>query len=344
MLAVYKSGPVPGIDVLDRPEPDLVRSDMVRVEVGACGICGTDLDIYHWGPVSARLITVPRILGHEVAGTVVETGHAVSGFKVGDRVVLDTSGRCGKCYYCRLGRFNHCLDQQDKLGQQIDGGMTRFVVVPEITLNRLPEGMPFEEASVIQPMTTAMHCIERVNITPGDDVAIIGPGPIGQLTAMLAERAGAHRIIVLGMSIDQPRLQMARDKGYDVVVSDRDDPVAAVRELTGGWGVEVAIDASGGAGTLGLAIDLIRMGGHVGIIGHSPPGTFDASHALTKEATIYTTWRRLPVTWDHAINLAATRKVDVRSLITHRLPLGRVREAFEALERREAMKAIMLPE
>ena len=344
MLAVYKSGPVPGIDIVDRPEPDLASDDMVRVEVGTCGICGTDLDIYHWGPVAARLITVPLILGHEVAGTVVEAGRAVTQFKVGDRVVLDTSGRCGRCYYCRLGRFNHCLEQQNKLGQQIDGGLTRYVLAPEITLNRIPEGMPFEEASVIQPMTTAMHCIERVDITPGDDVAIIGPGPIGQLAAMLAERAGAHRVIVLGMAIDEPRLHMARDRGYDVVVSDRDDPAEAVRALTGGWGVEVAIDASGGAETLTLAIDLIRMGGHVGIIGHSPPGMSDASHALTKEATIYTTWRRLPVTWDHAINLAATRKVDLRSLITHRLPVSRVREAFDALERRECMKAIIMPE
>ena len=344
MLAVYKSEPVTGVSVVERPEPPLAKEDMVRVEVGACGICGTDLDIYQWGPVSARLITLPIILGHEVAGTVVEVGRAVTQFKRGDRVVLDTSGRCGRCYYCRLGRFNHCLAQMDKLGQQIDGGMTRYVVVPDITLNRLPRDMPFEEASVIQPMTTAMHCIERVHITPGDDVAIIGPGPIGQLTAMIAERAGAHKIILLGLAADRVRLEMARERGYDVVVSDQGNPVEAVRELTGGWGVEVAIDASGGTGTLGLAIDLIRMGGHVGIIGHSPVSPFNASHALTKEATIYTTWRRLPVTWDHAINLAATRKVDVRSLITHRFPVGKAREAFETLERREAMKAVLFPE
>lgn len=344
MLAVYKSQPKFGIDIVERPEPVLTKDDMVRIEVGACGVCGTDVDIYKWGAVSADLITLPRIIGHEVAGTVVETGCAVNQFKVGDQVVLDTSGRCGRCYYCQLGRFNHCLAQQDKLGQQIDGGMTRYVVVPEITLHKIPEGMPFEEACVIQPMTVAMHGIERVNIKPGDDVAIIGPGPIGQLAAMLAECSGAHRVIVLGMAADKMRLELAKKKGYDVVISDQGDPVQAVRDLTNGMGVEVAIDVSGGKGTLTLAIDLIRLGGHIGIIGHSPVAPFNPSHALTKEATIYTSWRRLPVTWDHAINTAATRKVDVRTLITHRYSIRNAIKAFEALDKREGMKAIIFPE
>jgi L-iditol 2-dehydrogenase len=344
MLAVVKTRPEPGIDILERAEPALTGEELVRVEVGACGVCGTDVGVYKWGAVSADLVTLPRILGHEVAGTVVEVGRAVSEFKAGDRVVLETSGRCGKCYYCRLGRFNHCLQQQLRLGQQTDGGMARYVVVPEISLNRIPAGLPFDEASVIQPLAVAMHGIERVNIKPGDNVAVIGPGPIGQLVAMLADRAGANRVIVLGLSTDHLRLEMARQKGYDVVVSDRGDPVKAVRDLTDGCGVEVVMDVSGGSGSLTLAVDLIRRGGHIGIVGQSPEAPFNPSRALSKEATIYTSWRRQPATWDRAINLASSRKVDLRSLITHRVPVGRAREVFDAMVRGEGMKAIITPE
>lgn len=343
MLAVVKSRPGPGVEIMERPEPSISRDDFVLVEVAACGVCGTDVHFYEWSTSIADEITLPRILGHEVAGTVLETGKAVTQFKPGDRVVADTWGGCGRCYYCRLGRFNHCL-HQTRLGQKADGGMARHVVVPEVSLFGIPAEMPMDEAAVIEPVGVALRCFERVQVRPGDSVAVIGPGPIGLLAAMMAEQAGAHQVIVLGLSADGGRLNMARQRGYDTVASDRGDAVQVVRELTGGLGVETVIEASGAPTALGLAVELARLGGQVGLIGLPPSATFNATGVVVRELTIFGSWRRVPSTWHRAINLVATRKIDVRPLITHRFSVAEARDAFEVLLRREGVKVLITPE
>src|SRR3990172_203065 len=327
MLAVTKTRPEPGIDIIERPEPKIQKDDEVLLEVAACGVCGTDLHFYEWAGNFTSEITLPRILGHEVAGTVVAVGRGVTEFRPGDRVVTETCGGCGRCYYCRLGRFNHCLHQV-RIGQKADGGMCRYIVIPEVSLYRTPEDIAMDEAAVVEVVGVALRCLERVNLKPGDDVAVIGPGPVGLCAAMLADRAGAHRVIVLGLAEDEMRLAMARRLGCDVVVSNRPDTVAAVRELTDGWGVDLVLDASGGPGTINLAVDLVKPGSQIGVIGLAPEAPFDLTKALVKEVTIYTSFRRLPSTWQRAINLVATRKVDVRPLITHRYPVAKAEEAF----------------
>lgn len=343
MLAVTKTRPEPGIEILERPEPRIQKDDDVLLEVAACGVCGTDLHFYEWAGDFTDEITLPRILGHEVAGTVVEVGRAVTTFRMGDRVVTETWGGCGRCYYCRLGRFNHCLHQV-RIGQKADGGMARYIVIPEVSLYKTPEDIASDEAAVVEVVGVALRCLERVDLKPGDDVAVIGPGPVGLCAALLADRAGAHRVIVLGLAEDEMRLAMARRLGCDVVTGNRQDAVAAVRELTDGRGVDLTIDASGGPGTISLAVELAKPGGQVGLIGLSPEAPFSPTRAIMKELTIHTSFRRLPSTWQRAINLVATRKVDVRPLITHRLPVARAEEAFELLLRREGIKAIITPD
>jgi L-iditol 2-dehydrogenase len=343
MLAVVKTRPEPGIEIVERPEPAITQDDHVLLEVAACGVCGSDLHFYEWASHMRGEITLPRILGHEVAGTVVEVGRAVTQFKPGDRVVTETWGGCGRCYYCRLGRFNQCM-HQTRIGQKAEGGMARYVIVPDISLYHIPPDMPLDEAAVVEPVGVALHGLERVDLKPGDSVAVIGPGPIGILAAMLADRAGAHRVIVLGLAADEARLDMVRRMGYDVVVTDLEDPVEAVRSRTAGRGVELALDVSGGHGTLGLALDLVRNGGQIGIVGMSPEAPFNPSAAAIKEVTIYGSFRRQPSTWYRAIKLVASRKIDVRPLITHRLPVAQAREAFEILLHREGIKAVITPD
>ncbi len=343
MLAVVKSRPEPGIDILERPEPKLTKGDYVLLQVGACGVCGSDLHFYHWEPHVRSEITLPRILGHEVAGTVVEVGPDVTQFKPGDRVVTETWGGCGLCYYCRLGLFNHCM-HQTRIGQQMDGGMARYVMVPYVSLYSIPDDMPFEEAAVIQPVGVALHCLERVELKAGDSLAVIGPGPIGILAAMLADLSGAHPVIMLGLSADQARLDLVRQMGHEVVVTDHDDPVKAVRDLTQGLGVDVVLDASGGAGSLSLAVDLVRRGGQIGIIGLSPERPFNPTAVALKELTIHGSYRRQPSTWYRAIRLVSSRKLDVRPLVTHRLPVAEAEEGFKILLARKGIKAVIVPE
>ncbi len=183
-----------------------------------------------------------------------------------------------------------------------------------------------------------------MEVKPGDSVAVIGPGPIGILAAMLADRAGAHKVIVRGLAADEVRLDMVRRMGYEVVVTDREDPVEAVRSRTACRGVELALDVSGGRGTLRLALDLVRLGGQIGIIALWPEAPFNPTTAAIKEVTLYGSYRRQPSTWFRAIKLVASRKIDVRPLITHRVPVAKAKEVFEILLHREGIKGIITPD
>jgi L-iditol 2-dehydrogenase len=343
MLAVVKARPEPGIEVKEVPEPKITHDDHVLLEVGACGVCGSDLHFYEWAPHARVEITLPRVLGHEVAGTVVEVGSAVTQFKPGDRVVTETWGGCGRCYYCRLGMFNHCL-YQTRIGQKADGGMARYVIVPDISLYPIPQDMPFGEAAVVEPVGVALHGLERVNLKPGDSVAVIGPGPIGIAAAMLADQSGAQPLVMLGLEVDEQRLEFVRQMGHPVIVTDREDPVEAVREMTEGRGADLAIDVSGGRGTLALAVELVRPGGQIAAVGLSPEAPLNPTTVALKELAIYGSFRRQPQTWYRAIKLVASRKIDVRPLVTHQFAVADAQEAFETLLDRKGIKAIITPD
>jgi 2-desacetyl-2-hydroxyethyl bacteriochlorophyllide A dehydrogenase len=344
MLAVVKTKPERGIEIQDRPAPSLRADDQVLIQVGACGICGSDLHFYEWAAHTADEITLPRILGHEVAGTVVKVGPAVKDFKPGDRVVTETWGGCGDCYYCRLGMFNHCL-YQTRIGQKADGGMTDYVVVPAISLYRIPDDMPFDEAAVIEPVGVALRGWEKIrNFKPGDAVVVMGPGPIGILGALIARAAGAATVLITGLKIDQARLSLARQLGLETITVGEENVQEKVKNLTQGRGAEVVLDLSGGSGSLSQAISLAKIGGEIGLIGISPPSETPLQLIALKELTIYGSFRRLPSTWYRAIKLVAARQIDVRPLITHRFPVAKAEEAFQALFARQAMKAIIYPE
>jgi len=344
MLAVVKNKPVPGIEILDRPIPSLQADDQVLIEVGACGVCGSDLHFYEWAAHIADEITLPRILGHEVAGTVVKVGPAVKNFKPGDRVVTETWGGCGDCYYCRLGMFNHCM-YQTRIGQKADGGMTDYVVVPAISLYRIPDNMPFDEAAVIEPVGVALRGWERIrNFKPGDTVVVMGPGPIGILGGLIAKVAGAITVIITGLPIDKTRLTLARQLGLETITVEGENAQEKIKSLTQGRGAEVVLDLSGGPGSLSQAISFAKIGGEISLIGISPPSETPLQLIAFKELTIHGSFRRLPSTWYRAIKLVASRRIDVRPLITHRFPVARAEEAFQTLFSRQAIKAIIYPE
>lgn len=344
MLAVLKTRPARGIEIMDRPVPSLQADDQVLIEVGACGVCGSDLHFYEWAAHMADEITLPRILGHEVAGTVVKVGPAVKNFKPGDRVVTETWGGCGDCYYCRLGMFNHCL-YQTRIGQKADGGMTDYVVVPAISLYRIPDDMPFDEAAVIEPVGVALRGWERIrNFKPGDTVVVMGPGPIGILGALISKAAGATKVIITGLKIDRARLALARQLGLETISTEEENAQEKVKSLTQGRGAEVVLDLTGGPGSLSQAIGFAKIGGEIGLIGISPPSETPLQLIALKELSIYGSFRRVPSTWFRAINLVSSRQIDVRPIITHRFPVAKAEEAFQTLFSRQGIKAIIYPE
>lgn len=340
MLAIVKSKPEVGIEVMEIPEPD-IKKDQVMIEVKACGICGSDLHFYEWEP-HARWINLPRVIGHEVAGTLYQVGEEVTGFEVGDRVVTETWGGCGNCYYCRLGRFNHCM-YQTRIGQHVDGGMAKYVVVPAISLYKIPEEVDFQEASVIEPLGVILHAFERCDMKPGDDMAIIGPGPIGLLGVMLAKASGISTIIVSGLKEDSDRLEFAKNLGAITVNIGEENLEKKVLDLTDGKGVDVVMDVSGGEGTLSEAAKIAKVGGQIGLVGLGPESVFDNNVIALKELSVHGSFRRQPSSWYRAIKLVASKIIDTKSVITHILPLERADDAFQALIRKEGIKAILLP-
>jgi threonine dehydrogenase-like Zn-dependent dehydrogenase len=342
MLAVVKNKPETGIEVMEMPDlrSDL-KADQVMIAVKACGICGSDLHIYEWEPF-IRWITLPRIMGHEVAGTVCQVGEEVKGFKPGDRIVADTWGGCGHCYFCRMGKFNHCLHQV-RLGQHVDGGMSKYVIVPAHSLYKIPEDIDFEEASVIEPLGVMLRAFERCDMKPGDDIAIIGPGPIGLLGVMLAKVNGASMIIASGLNEDKERLEYAKRFGAITVNVGKENLKDKVLELTEGRGVDIVMDVSGGRGSLMEAANIVKRGGQIGLVGLGPEFVFGPNILVDKELTVHGSFRRQPSTWHRAIKLVASRAVSVKPIITHVLPLTRAEEGFKILLRKEGIKVVLAP-
>jgi threonine 3-dehydrogenase len=341
MLAVVKSKPEVGIEIMEVPKPR-PRNDEVLVRVEACGICGTDLHFYEWVD-HARWITLPRILGHELVGEIAEVGTQVKGLKVGQRVVTETWGGCGLCYYCRLGRFNSCQNQL-RIGQHSDGGMARYVTIPAVSIFPIPDSISTGDAAVLEPLGVALHALERCELKPGDDVAILGPGPIGLLATQLVKQSGAALIFVAGLDEDDQRLAFAEKWGGIRINISQESLRDRVIQMTAGRGVDLVLEMSGGKGAIDAAVQITKPGGQIAIVGLGTPGTFDFNQMVHKEITLHGCWRRQPSTWYRAINLVKEGRVQVGEVVTHKLPLTQAEEGFKALLDRQAIKVLLLPE
>lgn len=341
MLAVVKSKPEIGIEIMEVPKPR-PKSDEVLVRVEACGICGTDLHFYEWVD-HARWITLPRILGHELVGDIAEVGNQVKGLEVGQKVVTETWGGCGLCYYCRLGRFNNCQNQL-RIGQHSDGGMARFVAIPAVSVFAIPDFISIVDAAAIEPLGVALHALERCEFKPGDNVAILGPGPIGLLATQLVRQSGAALVFVVGLDEDTQRLVFAEKWGGISINISKESVKDRVHKMTEDRGVDLVLEMSGGVGTLDAAVQITKPGGQVALVGLGTPGIFDFNKMVHKEITIHGCWRRQPSTWYRAINLIKEGRLKVGDLVTHKLPLRKAEEGFKALLDRSAIKVLLVPE
>jgi L-iditol 2-dehydrogenase len=250
------------------PEP---RADELLVRVRACGICGSDVHGYD-GSTGRRL--PPIVMGHEAAGIVDSVGSAVSGFKAGDRVTFDSTIYCGECFFCRRGDVNLC-DRREVLGVSTPlfrrhGAFAEYVVVPARISYLLPEALPFEHAAMIEAVSVAVHAVSLAPIAKDDTVVVIGAGMIGLLVLQAARAAGAARVIVV--DIDASRLEMAKQFGAERVLNSHEcDVVAEIAGATLGRGAELAIECVGTTATVKMAVDCVRKGGAVTLVGNVAP-------------------------------------------------------------------------
>jgi len=332
LKAVVKSKPEPGVEVRDVPVPE-VAGDEVLIRVKAAAICGSDLGIYNYTAAYSGM-RLPVVMGHEFAGEVAEMGATVEGYAAGDRVLSESVKACGGCGFCKEGMSNLC-EGSTLFGIHTDGGFAEYVAVPQGLLHRIPEGMSYEEAALVEPLSNAVHFVD--DVTPfksGDLVVVQGCGPIGLFSAQLL-RLGGARVIISGLGVDGVRLGIAERLGFEAVNIDEVDLVEHVMGLTGGRGADVAFVAVGAPPAVKQAMGLVKKRGTitvVGIFGSEVP--VDMTRLVRRELTVMGAYDAKPVNFPMSISLISEGKVNVRDVLTHRFSLDDAEEAFRvALDR-----------
>jgi L-iditol 2-dehydrogenase len=331
------------VEIRDMPEPQ-ITPDQVLLKVEAVGICGSDLEMYHH--LISFPVKPPVILGHEFSGTVVEVGANVSKFKPGDRVVSETAAYvCGECAECRTGNYNLCPNRLG-FGVLINGADAPYVAVRQGILHHVPDNVDLAEAALTEPLCVAYNAlVVKSRIRPGDVVVVLGPGPIGLMATQVARVCGASTIILAGLSRDKPRMQIGGKVGATHIVGlATEDLPELVRELTAGRGADLVVDAAGPAPAVKMAMEIVRRNGQITKIAWGPkPLELSLDPLLAKAVTFQGVFSHTWDTWERALRLESTGQVNLRDMISHRVPLREWKVAFDALESGEAIKALILP-
>ena len=329
----------------DVPVP-AIGSEDVLIEVRGCGICGSDV---HGMDGSTGRRQPPIIMGHEAAGIVMEAGSAVSGWRKGDRVTFDSTIYCGKCAFCRQGRINLC-DHRRVLGVSCDdyrrhGAFAEFVAVPQHILYRLPEGVPFERAAMVEALSIAFHAVRQTPVTLNDSAVIFGAGMIGLLLIQTLRISGCGWIAAV--DVESERLDLARKLGADHTInSAATGPVAELHRLTGGMGVDLAFEVVGIASTVDAAVRSVRKGGAVTLIGNiSPSIQFPLQVAVTRELSVHGSCASSGE-YPACLDMLARGVMNIAPLISAVAPLSEGASWFERLYRKEKglFKVILSPE
>ena len=329
----------------DVPEP-VPGPREVKLRVRNCSTCGTDVKIAASGHPN---MSAPQVMGHEIAGEVVEVGAEVTGFAAGDRVQVIAAIPDGTCEECRRGHPAVC-EHQVSMGYQFAGGFARYLIVPDAVLrvgglNRIPDGVTFEEASLAEPLACVLNGQELARVGEGDTVVVMGAGPIGCLHVRLARARGAARIILVDLNAERLATAAALVRPDATIVSD--DPVGAVLEATAGRGADVVITAAASGAAQEQGLRMLARRGRLSLFGGLPkdrPGiTVDANLVHYRELTIVGVNGSSPAHNRAALELIASGAVPVADLITHRLPLDRVLDALDIVARGEAIKVTIEP-
>jgi len=324
----------------EKPTPTILKPTDAVVKISKTTICGTDLHIMK-GDVPE--VTDGRIIGHEGVGIIEEAGSAVSNFKKGDHVLISCITSCGKCDYCKKGMYSHCEDGGWILGHLIDGTQAEYVRIPHAdnSLYHIPAEAD-EEALVMLSdiLPTGFECgVLNGQVKPGDTVAIVGAGPIGMAALLTAQFYTPAEIIMI--DTDQNRLEVSKTFGATQIVnSANEDAVARINELTGGKGVDVAIEAVGIPVTFEICQAIIGAGGHIANVGvHGKSVSLHLETLWSKNITITT---RLvdTVTTPMLFKTVQSGKLNPQQLITHRFKLDQIIEAYDTFGNAAKEKAL----
>ncbi|MBW9174040.1 zinc-binding alcohol dehydrogenase family protein [Clostridium estertheticum] len=316
-------------------KPNVIRIEEIKepirkesealIKIKSVGICGSDVGAFRG---SNPLVSYPRIIGHELAGEVLEIGENKRGIKVGDKVIIDPYIYCGKCYPCSIGRTNCCEDLK-VLGVHIDGGMVEMFTHPSEMLYKVPDNIPWEQIPSAEPLTIALHAIHRTNVIAGEHVVIIGAGAIGVLTALTTLAYGAVPIL---MDVVDARLKFAKGLGIKNTINAMDkDAIEQIKKITDGRMAEVVIEASGSNVAIRNAIDYVSYAGRIALTGWPKKETSIPTELFTKKELDVRGSRTSAGEFEEALKLMSDGIVDVNLVISKVVKLEQVPEAVKEL-------------
>lgn len=337
--------------IADMPLPPKPGPHEVICMIMAVAICGTDPHIIRGEHAGKWPQEYPFIPGHEWAGIVHEVGEGVHNFAVGDRVAGEAHKGCGFCKNCLAGSYNNCLNYgvrdsgHEHYGFHTFGAYAQYGKFSVKSIKRLPANVSFVEGAMADTAGVSMHGINRIGVTPGGSIAVIGPGPIGLMAAKIGRACGAAKVIMVGRG---ERLKASARHGCDELVDFTSaDPVGEVRKMTNGLGADEVFECSGAPGTLAQAIRMAKRGGKVCLLGMAADSVIEEvpfKHIQIEEISVVGS-RANPNVTDSVLNLIASGNIKVKDLVSHTFPLVEFEQAYKTYTQRldGAMKVVILP-
>ncbi len=346
MKAAVLTG-VQSIELRDVPEPVVPDGGLI-IKVDTCAICGTDVKMHKFGYTAAKL---PLIPGHELAGTITESGATKKEYQVGERVTINPNIPCGVCHYCQRGLQTAC-DNLSIIGVHRDGGFAEYVMVPAKAVEqgcvlRIPDNVSFEEAALIDPASCAVNACELSNVKPEDMVVVIGAGPAGCLNIEVSRAFGASKIILVQRS--PKRLKQAEFTEADVYInSSQEDAVKRVMEETDGRGADVIIVACASGEAQEQAIKMVAKRGNVNLFGGLPKGSpsiqFDSNLVHYKESYVTGTHGGSNRQCKIALDMISSERIKAKEYISFQMGLSDFHDAIKMAEEKRGLKVFVRPD
>jgi len=353
MYAIVKKmrGPGAEISTVDVPK---VRKDEVLVKVKAASICGTDVHIWNWNEwAQSRINKIPLILGHELAGEVLEVGSNVTGIQEGDVVSAETHIVDGTCYQCKTDRMHVCQNME-VLGVDRDGVFAEYVILPERNAWKNDPNLDPAIASIQEPLGNAVQAVlprDHIEDVAGKNVAVLGCGPIGLMAIAVLKALGAAKVFATAGGLNKVRMELAKRMGADMILSaseERENIVKVIRDATDGNGVDVSLEMSGSPMAVRQAFEMLTPGGRVSLLGIlEKPMELDLNKAVVfKAATVYgITGRRMFQTWYQVKGLLSNPdfRNKIASIITHKIPMKDLAKGMDLINSKQAAKVVLEP-
>ena len=340
MRALVKTKAVPGLELVDVPKPSAGPGQVV-VRVLATSLCGTDNHIYRWDEWAQGRIHPPRIIGHELCGEVVEAGPGVAAVAIGDYVAAESHITCAVCFQCRTGNAHVCKNYRI-LGIDEDGSYAEYVRLPERVLWKTSREIPPEFACLQEPLGNAVHAALVEDLT-GQSVLITGCGPTGLFATAVARTAGAG--VIIASDVSDYRLGLAKQLGADYTINPTRDDTDLITRVTGGEGVDVALEMSGNPAAIHKCFLYVKNGGRVTLFGiPEAQVSFDMTNEIIfKGIRVYSvTGRRLFQTWYRLSGLFKAG-LNIKPVVTHVLPLDKFAEGFDLVAKGQCGKVVLRP-